>query len=138
MSRDHKPYLPDEKDRIINDGGFINKTIENGKEKGPFRVFVKGKDYPGLAMSRSIGDTVASAIGVMPVPDVKEFCIDSFSKFIIIGSDGLWDYITNEKAVEIVSKYYKSGKSMTACEKLIEEACKNWNIVSFHKLMFLG
>ena len=39
---------------------------------GPERVWKKGCNTPGLAMSRSIGDTEAHKIGVISEPDLKE------------------------------------------------------------------
>ena len=35
-----------------------------GAQLGPFRVWVKGATYPGLAMSRSLGDLIAASVGV--------------------------------------------------------------------------
>ncbi len=35
---------------------------------GPYRVWLKHENYPGLAMSRSIGDFVAEGVGVIPLP----------------------------------------------------------------------
>jgi len=37
---------------------------------GPQRVFLKDYEYPGLAMSRSFGDTIASKVGVIPTPGI--------------------------------------------------------------------
>lgn len=35
---------------------------------GPARVYLKFEEYPGLAMSRSIGDMVAHSVGVSSEP----------------------------------------------------------------------
>lgn len=35
---------------------------------GPLRVWAKAEEYPGLAMTRSIGDDVAKRLGVIPEP----------------------------------------------------------------------
>lgn len=35
---------------------------------GPLRVWLKHEDIPGLAMSRSFGDEVASRVGVIAEP----------------------------------------------------------------------
>ncbi len=43
----------------------------DGKRVGPARVYAKDEDGPGLAMSRSLGDTVAERLGVISQPDVK-------------------------------------------------------------------
>ncbi len=41
---------------------------DNGIKSGPYRVWLKTQNYPGLAMSRSIGDLVAGSIGVTCEP----------------------------------------------------------------------
>ena len=40
---------------------------------GPYRVWMKNENYPGLAMSRSIGDGIAHNIGVSDLPEIIEF-----------------------------------------------------------------
>ena len=42
--------------------------LDHGTKSGPFRVWLKTQNYPGLAMSRSIGDLMAGSIGVTPEP----------------------------------------------------------------------
>jgi hypothetical protein len=37
---------------------------------GPARVWLKHENIPGLAMSRSFGDFVASQVGVIAEPEV--------------------------------------------------------------------
>ena len=60
LSTDHKPDIPYEKERIEKMNGEVYK--EDFDE--PYRVWCKGKEYPGIAMSRSIGDAVAKEVGV--------------------------------------------------------------------------
>lgn len=43
----------------------------DGEPIGPARVWLKDENIPGLAMSRSIGDNVASSVGVIPEPECK-------------------------------------------------------------------
>jgi len=38
---------------------------------GPYRVWLKTEQYPGLAMSRSIGDFVAASVGVISEPGIN-------------------------------------------------------------------
>ena len=65
LSKDHKPNLPEEKLRIEASGGMVDSYHgPSGQQLGPHRVWVKGMPYPGLAMSRSIGDQVAASVGV--------------------------------------------------------------------------
>lgn len=39
-----------------------------GESNGPYRVWLKNEGYPGLAMSRSIGDFVCESVGVISDP----------------------------------------------------------------------
>jgi serine/threonine protein phosphatase PrpC len=61
------------------------------------RVWVKSKNYPGLAMTRCFGDQIAKTVGVISEPDIQFFMLNSNSqlrdKAIILGSDGIWDMI---------------------------------------------
>ena len=55
----------------------------------PHRVFVKGKPFPGLSMSRALGDTLAGQVGVIAVPDVHVYQIRDEDKFVLLCSDGV-------------------------------------------------
>ncbi len=68
LSRDHKPELKEESARISKSGGRVDRYTENGIKSGPFRVWLKNENFPGLAMSRSIGDFVAGSVGVICEP----------------------------------------------------------------------
>ena len=57
-------------------------------------------------MSRSIGDAVASSIGVIAEPEFFELELNHKDKFIIMASDGVWEFISNEEAVRIVADYW--------------------------------
>ena len=46
---------------------------EDGEEMGPYRVWLKEKNIPGLAMTRSFGDYVASTVGVISEPEILSF-----------------------------------------------------------------
>lgn len=69
ISRDQKPCQPDEAERIIKCNGRIDSFRDADKNPvGPLRVWLKNEDIPGLAMSRSFGDEVASRVGVIAEP----------------------------------------------------------------------
>jgi len=73
LTVDHKPSLPNEKKRIESRGGEVKKL----EGDIPHRVFVRGKAFPGLAMSRALGDLIASSVGVSCEPEVTELDIVS-------------------------------------------------------------
>ena len=63
---------------------------------GPKRVWLKNKQVPGLAMTRSIGDMAAATVGVTAEPEVKVFPnLTRNDKFIVIASDGIFDRLSN-------------------------------------------
>ena len=71
---DYELELPEEKARIImSEGGVEQDVDELGLPSGPFRVYSSGKEYPGLAMSRSIGDLITKTLGVIPEPGIMEY-----------------------------------------------------------------
>ena len=116
-----------EKERIYQHGGTVEQLIdENGNGVGPFRVWVEGEDYPGLAMSRSIGDFEAKNIGVIPNPQIIEYEINYKSKYLIICSDGIWEFINNEQAMNIGNKYYLRNDPVGLCNELIQKSTEIW------------
>ena len=128
LSRDHKPTEEDEARRILKKGGRIKPFIdeETGGEVGPPRVWVKDDDVPGLAMTRSFGDRVAAIAGTICVPEIKEYAFHEGDKFIIIASDGIWEFISSEECVNIVGKFYENNEIVECCEYLYEESRKRW------------
>ena len=127
LSYDCKPENPLERQRIYEHGGIVKQiTDENGNELGPYRVWIKGETYPGLAMSRSIGDLEAKTIGVIPNPQIIEYLISRKTKYMIICSDGIWEFISNKEAMEIGNKYYLRNDPLGLCNELKNKATKIW------------
>ncbi|KAJ1611176.1 PP2C like protein phosphatase [Cryptosporidium canis] len=122
LTHDHKPNSESEKRRIIAAGGQV-KRIEGDI---PYRVFIKGRMYPGLAMSRAIGDTLGYQAGIIPEPDINTFQIQpEKDAFILICSDGVWEFISSQEAVDIVAEGGSSDAQLSA-EKLAREAWRRW------------
>jgi serine/threonine protein phosphatase PrpC len=127
VSRDHKPDDADEHKRIIAAHGRVEPFQEpTGEPIGPYRVWLANENVPGLAMSRSLGDKVAAQVGVICEPEIFEMPLTADDKFLIIGSDGVWEFIPNDKAVEMVVPYWIDNDPEGACDKLISEAVLHW------------
>lgn len=60
------------------------------------------QDVPGLAMTRSFGDKAGITAGVISDPEVKQFDFPSSEFIIIIGSDGIWEFLTNQQVGQII------------------------------------
>ena len=128
LSMDHKPDKPLEKKRIQSQGGEIDRV--NWANTGPLRVWLKGKDYPGLSISRSIGDLIVEHVGVTSEPDIKEINIYIQQiKIVVLASDGLWEFLPNERVKEIVNYYYNNNYgAKNAVHKLLNESRLLWEI----------
>jgi len=97
LTRDQKPEDPEELQRISNAGGRVQRLTDNaGNKIGPYRVWIKNGNSPGLAMSRSIGDMIAKNIGVISEPVCTNYTRVNGDLFLIIASDGVWDAMDNE------------------------------------------
>ena len=127
LSRDHKPDIKEEADRIKKKGGRIRPMIdEDGNFVGPMRVYMKDKDMPGLAMTRSFGDNFASIAGTICEPEIKEHILVPEDKFIILASDGLFEFINSEEVGNIVKSYYEKNDIVGCCEYLYKQSYRKW------------
>lgn len=72
-----------------------------------------------LVVTRALGDSVAKRLGVLPDPDVVEIDITPNLAFVVIGSDGVFEGLTNEEAIEIVARHQDPQK---ASEDLTHES----------------
>jgi len=80
----------------------------------------------GLAMARSIGDHAVKSIGVIAEPVVSFHDVNENDKFLILATDGVWEFITSAEAVKIVAKHLHKGATK-ACQILIEAAAAKWH-----------
>ncbi|ETP23758.1 hypothetical protein F441_03171 [Phytophthora nicotianae CJ01A1] len=132
-TKDHKPDVPEECARIERNNGRVF-------EWGSYRVWLQDVDMPGLAMSRSFGDSVAKTVGVTAEPDVttveklKFSSVDKKngerpSAFAILASDGIWEFMTTDECIDFVAAcIVDSGMApQEACTALVEEARDRWD-----------
>ena len=82
VSHDHKPDNPMEQRRIEASGGRVFAVQYEDGIDGPARVWLAKIDIPGLAMSGSLGDTVAHSVGVSSTPEIVSD--DSCSRFSVL------------------------------------------------------
>lgn len=124
LSVDHKPDDPKEKERIEAWGGFVCPPYEEGLSA---RVYLDPEfTMIGLAMARSIGDFAVKSVGVIPEPDVVKYEVTAKDKFMILASDGVWEFISSQEAIDIVNGCIDQG-CYEACEELIQVAALRWS-----------
>lgn len=114
LTVDHKPDRPDEEKRILAVGGSVVNNTTTG-----WVPRVNGH----LAVSRSFGDLRMKDPSpvVSAEPEITVVPLTPNDQFAILASDGLWDVLSNQDAVDIVRKYSDKNK---AAEHLVRKALK--------------
>ncbi|XP_062210911.1 probable protein phosphatase 2C 32 [Phragmites australis] len=110
LTSDHRASREDEKERIEKLGGFVVNC------RGTWRV------QGSLAVSRGIGDAHLKQ-WVVSDPDSRSLLVDQQCEFLILASDGLWDKIGNQEAVDLARPLCGSNDKdsrMAACRMLAE------------------
>merc|ERR1712216_343847 len=87
---------------------------------------MKHQDAPGLPMSRSMGDSVAASVGCSAEPEVRVHALQSEDKFIVLASDGVWEFISNLECVKVLAPFYDRGDCGGAADELVREANARW------------
>jgi len=95
---------------------------------GPKRVWLRNRQVPGLAMTRSIGDMAATSVGVIAEPEIKVFNnLQPSDKFIVVASDGIWDRLSNQEVMmTIVRQFFAHRDADGACNFLVRQAADLW------------
>ncbi|KAK9914888.1 hypothetical protein WJX75_001932 [Coccomyxa subellipsoidea] len=105
LSEDHKPNRSDERSRIEAAGGVVVWA-------GTWRV------GGVLAVSRAFGDRLLKRY-VVATPDVREEMLTTQDEIMILASDGLWDVLSNQEAINLIKDIQDAEK---AAKKLTDEA----------------
>lgn len=125
LTIDHKPDLPAEKARIEAKGGRVFAVEYDDGVDGPARVWLGHMDVPGLAMSRSLGDAVAHTAGVSSEPEFFEYEFNQGREdlILVMASDGLWEFMSNQEVMEIA---FNTTEPRFAVDRLISESNERW------------
>jgi serine/threonine protein phosphatase PrpC len=111
------------KDKIIKLTNLHNCKNKNEVErvKNSKGLIFGNRVFGMLNLTRSIGDFDFKIYGVINEPFIyKVNLIENYSKYVILGSDGVWDVINDSDLIQIEKKYGSLCKNF--CNKIVEEA----------------
>lgn len=77
-------------------------------------------------MTRSFGDEVASRVGVTAEPEILELDLSPEDKFIVLASDGVWEFLSNDQIAKIVMPYFECKNAEKAAEAVVRESYLKW------------
>jgi len=126
LTNDHKPQDAIEKKRIESKGG---RVVFDGFAN--FRVYAKGGAYPGLNMSRALGDLMGYYdAGISCEPSVSSITLEPEDTMILLCSDGVWEFIKDEEAVKLTLplSHGPMKNPQQAAELLAKEAWDRWMV----------
>ena len=93
----------------------------------PPRVFLGGHKFPGCAFTRSLGDSIAKELGVSAEPELTHLDLSNGkTKCIIIASDGVFEFVTNDEVVDICEEFYPDCDR--ASKEIVKLSYNKWAI----------
>lgn len=110
LTSDHHPSRTDERARIESSGGYVDCCRSVWRIQG------------SLAVSRGIGDRQLKQ-WVIAEPETKILKLNPQCEFLMLASDGLWDKVTNQEAVDVVRPLcigIDKPELPSACKKLVD------------------
>ncbi|CAK7337456.1 unnamed protein product [Dovyalis caffra] len=138
LSIDQTPFRVDELERVKLCGarvltldqieGLKNPDVqcwgnEEGDDGDPPRLWVPNGMYPGTAFTRSVGDSIAESIGVVPNPEIVVLELGPQHPFFVLASDGVFEFLSSQTVVDMVAKY-KDPRD--ACAAIVAESYRLW------------
>lgn len=118
LTCDHRPSREDERERVEGLGGYVDFC------RGVWRL------QGSLAVTRGIGDSHMKQ-WVIPNPETRVVTIEPEFEFLILASDGLWDKVGNQEAVDVARGLCidrRSSSLISACKKLAELAVSRGSV----------
>mmetsp|Transcript_120559 Transcript_120559/g.240027 ORF Transcript_120559/g.240027 Transcript_120559/m.240027 type:complete len:485 (-) Transcript_120559:199-1653(-) len=107
--------------RVLASGGEVQEFTVSGITAR--RVCMRGKQFPGLAMSRALGDLVARDLGVSSQPEVRVGVPFPPGSQLVVASDGVWETMPAEDAARCISS---NRDPQVAALSLVEAARSLW------------
>lgn len=141
ITTDHKPDSPEEKKRIITNGGQVKKKSEGSTLSTDSKLYtLPSRVYPGgLSVSRAFGDfhakdeLMGGKKGVLIAePEIFIYELQpGVVDFLFMGCDGVFDVFETEEIVEMIWKCSKEMRSNNKNRNGIESLERYGGIVNF-------
>jgi len=125
LTHDHVPFRPDERSRITQAGGRVERWNPlPGMDMGPPRVYLATSRIPGLAVSRAFGDTVLDGI-ITCKPEITRIQLEKHHSFLVLASDGLWCMMDMHTVNDFVARR-RDQNAQKVAELLVEHCVELW------------
>nr|XP_043637553.1 protein phosphatase 2C 29-like [Erigeron canadensis] len=128
LSTDHSTSIEEEITRIKNEHPDDNQCIVNGRVKGRLKVtrafgagFLKQPKWNDSLLEMFRNEYIGTAPYISCEPSLRHHHLSPRDQFLILSSDGLYQYFTNEEVVSHVENFMEKFPDGDPAQHLIEE-----------------
>ncbi|KAL5549965.1 hypothetical protein UlMin_000141 [Ulmus minor] len=128
LTMDHSTYVEEEVERIKNEHPDDASAVMNERVKGYLKVtrafgagFLKQPKWNNALLEMFRIDYVGTSPYITCLPSLYHHKLSSRDRFLILSSDGLYQYFTNEEAVSEVELFIASFPEGDPAQHLIQE-----------------
>ncbi|XP_076960815.1 protein phosphatase 2C 29-like [Bidens hawaiensis] len=128
LSTDHSTSIEEEVTRIKNEHPDDNQCIVNGRVKGRLKVtrafgagFLKQPKWNDSLLEMFRNEYIGTAPYVSCEPSLRHHHLCPRDQFIVLSSDGLYQYFTNQEVVSHVAIFMEKFPEGDPAQHLIEE-----------------
>lgn len=105
--------------------------VEGEDEECDLRIWHKTLTAPGIAFTRSLGDSEAEKLGVIAEPEMVLLNLEQGDEVIVLASDGVFEFLTNQSVIDICTQCKDDGP-LKACEEVISRSQEYWKNYESH------
>ncbi|XP_077214999.1 putative protein phosphatase 2C 23 [Tasmannia lanceolata] len=145
LSLDHSTSVKEEVQRIRNEHPDDDSAVVNDRVKGSLKVtrafgagFLKQPKWNNALLEAFRIDYVGTSPYITCIPSLCHHRLGPKDKFLILSSDGIYQYFTNEEAVAevelFISLYPEGDPAQHLVEEVLFRAAKKAGI-EFHELL---
>ncbi|XP_015880342.3 protein phosphatase 2C 29 [Ziziphus jujuba] len=145
LSTDHSTSIEEEIIRIKNEHPDDNHCIVNDRVKGRLKVtrafgagFLKQPKWNDALLEMFRNEYIGTAPYISCLPSLRHHKLYPRDQFLVLSSDGLYQYLTNEEVVSQVENFLEKSPDGDPAQHLIEEllfrAAKKAGM-DFHELL---
>lgn len=121
LTQDHNTSNPRERERVTAMGGVIKDNRVGG-------VLIPTRSFGDFLLKSEMDKPPWKQV-ISPVPQIEQFKIDTSWEFLIVATDGVWDAVTNNEALNFVkskidNKYKDKLVLSSICEEILDTCCK--------------
>ena len=69
---------------------------------------------------------MAARVGVTAIPELFEYELTKDDKFVVLASDGVWEFLQNMDVAKIIYPFYLKKNAEGAAECLVRESFQTW------------